>query len=396
MLSDLIRAVAKIRHDLPQRIRRDPDEARTKTHLIHPILHALGWTVGEAPRVRRDFRLRNDKKRTVDYALMDKTGTPRVFIQTKRLNITKYGKIALHKEVRSYLKQMGKPAAEKLACLVLTNGREWCFCPISFRRGRAYYDDWQLTVDLAQEYAESCAESLNLLLSESRICAGRAKQQLTMEFNRYRMAREWQRMRTQPDQKLVKLLQRQRVLKDYGISREEAAYAILHPQQTMPGDRASADMDGAAPPPKKSGLHRRKSRSRLRVKVGKRKFDSVQFRGVNKMLPKVLRAIMEFKNVSGEQLMQACLDARITVVHSRTWIIQTDKLAELYSSPSKVVRMVARSAQAIDKDKQFFVIAYAHTWHHARRLQKLGLMLDLGDDLQVNCTLGTMAPDPTD
>ena len=84
---DLVEAVKKIR----ERIREHGSyigryEARTRASLIDPMLYALGWDVGDPAQVTIEPRTESGQP---DYALLGVAGKPVLFIEAKKLAVTR-------------------------------------------------------------------------------------------------------------------------------------------------------------------------------------------------------------------------------------------------------------------------------------------------------------------
>ena len=64
----------------------DPNERETRRRIIDPILNALGWG---APRRSAnclpEYRVNDDTKHRVDYAMFTETGAPTIIVEAKRL-----------------------------------------------------------------------------------------------------------------------------------------------------------------------------------------------------------------------------------------------------------------------------------------------------------------------
>ena len=86
MLDDLVKTVEMLR----KRIREHGSsigsyEARTRVSLIDPMLHALGWDVGDPEHVAIEPRTESGRP---DYALLGVAGKPVLFIEAKKLEVT--------------------------------------------------------------------------------------------------------------------------------------------------------------------------------------------------------------------------------------------------------------------------------------------------------------------
>jgi len=95
---------------------KEMNEQNTKTALIHPILRALGWDVGDLEEVQQEYR-RRPRDKPVDYALL-LLRTPRLFVEAKALGE--------NLNDRRWANQiMGYATVAGVEWVVLTNGDEY-------------------------------------------------------------------------------------------------------------------------------------------------------------------------------------------------------------------------------------------------------------------------------
>lgn len=108
-------------------------ELCTRYAVIDPILWALGWETWNTSVVRVEYQLKNNSSHRVDYALLDKAGSPAVLVEAKTWG----------KSLDTHVRQLGKYAnqldgyargmAKGVACI--TDGWEWRIYDLS-QRGR--------------------------------------------------------------------------------------------------------------------------------------------------------------------------------------------------------------------------------------------------------------------
>jgi predicted type IV restriction endonuclease len=90
------------------------NEASVSQGVVLPLLNALGWSVFDPLSVAPEYTVGGGR---VDYALLDTTSRPRIFIEVKRTGHLEGGDIQLFE----YAFKEGVPMA------ILTNGQEWSF-----------------------------------------------------------------------------------------------------------------------------------------------------------------------------------------------------------------------------------------------------------------------------
>ncbi len=115
-MSELAQAVDSVRRKIRRYQGKDLNEQDTKTALIHPVLRALGWDVGDLEEVRQEYK-RRPRDKPVDYALL-LLRTPRLFVEAKALG--------QKLEDRRWANQiMGYATVAGVEWVVLTNGDEY-------------------------------------------------------------------------------------------------------------------------------------------------------------------------------------------------------------------------------------------------------------------------------
>ena len=82
-MSALSEALSKVKAGLARYKGRQVNEQNTKTALIHPVLRALGWDVGDLEEVQQEYK-RRPRDKPVDYALF-LLRTPKLFVEAKAL-----------------------------------------------------------------------------------------------------------------------------------------------------------------------------------------------------------------------------------------------------------------------------------------------------------------------
>ena len=124
MLDDLMRTVEKLR----DRIQAHRDtiggyEARTRVSLVDPMLFALGWDVGDPTHVAVEKVVGDEAghRGRPDYALLGTTGSPVLFIEAKKLGVTRepIGQLV------AYVVQENMQRDHNVSFCAWTNGDVW-------------------------------------------------------------------------------------------------------------------------------------------------------------------------------------------------------------------------------------------------------------------------------
>lgn len=115
-MSELTQALDDVRNKIRRHQERGINEENTKTALIHPVLRALGWDVGDLEEVQQEYR-RRPKDKPVDYALF-LLRTPCLFVEAKALG--------QNLSDRRWANQiMGYATVAGVEWVVITNGDEY-------------------------------------------------------------------------------------------------------------------------------------------------------------------------------------------------------------------------------------------------------------------------------
>jgi hypothetical protein len=115
-MTELSEALESVRKKIARYQGKQMNEQNTKTALIHPVLRALGWDVGDLDQVQQEYK-RRPRDKPVDYALLVMR-TPRLFVEAK----------ALGQDVsdRKWANQiMGYATVAGVEWVVITNGDEY-------------------------------------------------------------------------------------------------------------------------------------------------------------------------------------------------------------------------------------------------------------------------------
>ncbi len=148
MLDDLVRTVEK----LQKRIRAHGDsirqyELRTRVSLIDPMLHALGWEVGDPTQVELEKPNSDDGR--PDYALLGVTGKPVLLIEAKKLGVTREPT----RQVVSYVVTENISRDFKVSFCACTDGDFWRVFDVGTQ-------DMVVDTRLSQDAAADCAFKL--------------------------------------------------------------------------------------------------------------------------------------------------------------------------------------------------------------------------------------------
>lgn len=148
MLDDLVRTVEKLRERI--RVHREwvgRYEIRTRASLIDPMLHALGWEVGDPEQVMVEKEVAEAGR--PDYALLGKAGKPVLLIEAKKLEETR-PPVA---QVVSYVTAENINRAHKVPYCAWTNGNVWQVFDVAAQ-------NCVLEAHLSGELAADCAFKL--------------------------------------------------------------------------------------------------------------------------------------------------------------------------------------------------------------------------------------------
>ena len=125
MLDNLVRTVEKLR----ERVRQHRDsigrfEIRTRASLIDPMLHALGWDVGDPAQVTPELAVKaaeSGNEGRPDYALLGAHGKAVLFIEAKKLAVTR----APIQQLVAYVTTANIGRPYKVSFCAWTNGDIW-------------------------------------------------------------------------------------------------------------------------------------------------------------------------------------------------------------------------------------------------------------------------------
>ena len=115
-MGELAQALDAVRKKIRRYQGKELNEQNTKTALVHPILRALGWDVGDLDEVQQEYK-RRPRDKPVDYALL-LLRAPRLFVEAKALG--------QNLNDRRWANQiMGYATVAGVEWVVLTNGDEY-------------------------------------------------------------------------------------------------------------------------------------------------------------------------------------------------------------------------------------------------------------------------------
>jgi predicted type IV restriction endonuclease len=192
--------------ELLSALANDPDligvgEEATKHALILPILERLGWDVRSIREVVPEYAVEDGR---VDYCLaIDRR--PKVFVEVK----------AVDRDLQDHQKQLLQYAFNRgveLACL--TNGFSWwLYLPLL---DGTWEERKFFVVDIREQSAANAAGHLIRFLSKATVASGTATKEAREARESSRRQDEigealpeaWERLATEPDQRLVDLLLR--------------------------------------------------------------------------------------------------------------------------------------------------------------------------------------------
>ena len=127
LLDDLVTAIQTVQGRIREHGNTlSQNEYRTRLALIDPILNALGWDVSDPKLVTPEYQVGSGR---ADYALLNKAGNPRAFIEAKHLGATLESP-SNRAQVFFYAYDEG------LAYAGLTDGNEWIFEEVRAPRDR--------------------------------------------------------------------------------------------------------------------------------------------------------------------------------------------------------------------------------------------------------------------
>ena len=139
-------------------------EAAVSQGIVLPILRELNWAVDKPRIVWPEYTAGRGK---VDYALCDRSGSPKVFIEVKRLGGETEKAV---KQVMDYVFEYAFESGVRIA--VLTDGRTWSvYLPA---KKSSYKERLVSKLDLSEHSSPKSSEFLQRYLEESRVVSGEA------------------------------------------------------------------------------------------------------------------------------------------------------------------------------------------------------------------------------
>ena len=149
LLDDLVTAIQTVQ----QRIREhgsslSQNEYRTRISLIDPLLNAFGWDVSDPKSVTLEHHVGSGR---ADYALLDKDGDPRTFIEAKRLGENLESE-EFQEQVFTYALR------QRLKFIGLTDGNRWIIEDLQARLNGS--ESRILDITLSTETPDFCARKI--------------------------------------------------------------------------------------------------------------------------------------------------------------------------------------------------------------------------------------------
>ncbi len=194
-MSELAQVLQGVRKKIRRYQQDELNEQNTKTALIHPVLRALGWDVGDLEQVQQEYK-RRPRDKPVDYALL-LLRTPRLFVEAKALG--------QNLSDRRWANQiMGYATVAGVEWVVLTNGDEYriynacAAVPIEeklFRTIRVTDDD-------------SPSEETLLLLSKEQVSENQIELLWQAQFVDRQIRTALETLFAEPDASLVRLVRK--------------------------------------------------------------------------------------------------------------------------------------------------------------------------------------------
>ena len=177
MLDELVTAIQTVQ----DRIREhgnslSQNEYRTRLALIDPLLTALGWDVSDPKSVTLEHHVGSGR---ADYALLDKGGDPRTFIEAKRLGENLESE-EFQEQVFTYALR------QRLKYIGLTDGNRWILEDLQARLNGG--ESRILDITISTETPEFCARKIlyrerGILLFKQAILLSEKPPPLGMQSN---------------------------------------------------------------------------------------------------------------------------------------------------------------------------------------------------------------------
>lgn len=165
--------VGKVKDGLRQN--RFTSEAAVSQGILLPALLELGWPVFDTSVVAPEYSLEG---RRVDFALCYPADRPVVFLEVKKVGISK----GADRQLFEYAFHVGVPMA------VLTDGQEWNFY-LPGEQGR-YHERRAYKLDLLERSIEEVGDRLGRYLGYERVCSGEALKAARSDYKNVTRNRE--------------------------------------------------------------------------------------------------------------------------------------------------------------------------------------------------------------
>jgi len=155
-MSDLEKLRRKIK-SLQEKIRdlraESADEEDYKRKVIRPLLEALGWNVSTKKRVHSEFKISDNLKKKIDFALKSNKGgnAPVIFIEVKTLDHFKFPSAFEKAEKQLFDYFNAYEHKDDIQLLVLTDVDDWFFYKPRHDRRHAKFKEVKFLVDTPEK-----------------------------------------------------------------------------------------------------------------------------------------------------------------------------------------------------------------------------------------------------
>ena len=137
--------------------RNFPNEASVSQGIVLPILQELEWDIFDTRVVRPEYPAGRGR---VDFALCERSGSPKVFIEVKGLGGETEEAV---EQVMQYAFRAG------VRIVVLTDGRTWSFYLLEQGGGRGYEMKLVDEIDVSKDSPQESSKVLQHYLEENNV-----------------------------------------------------------------------------------------------------------------------------------------------------------------------------------------------------------------------------------